>query len=328
VAIIFFCLGSPAQEIRPEVQPSIETSVDRNEITIGDDITYTVTIRYDPSLTIEASTPGMELGQFEIKEVHIGTVERDGDRMVRTDRYILSTYFTGDFTIPPLTVRFRTRSGEVGEAATDAMDIHVRSLTPEESQELTIRDIKPPVLVKGKSRWPIIAVSVSVALLLAVVAVWLLFLRRRERVAVSLEPPLPPHERALVALAALRSHETLLAERRFKEFSTRLSEILRVYIHGRWGVVALDRTSEEIMSELHGGGIASGVCDRFSEVFSACDLMKFAREETDCENAFRLIDLAVRIVEETQKEVVSTLSPEAIPSPVATQPSDLERGGA
>lgn len=327
IVVPLLCLVGHAQEIPPELQPSIETAVDLNEITIGDDIAYTVTIRYDPTITIEASTPGMELGQFEIKEVSIGTPERQGGRMVRTDHYILSTYFTGDYTIPPLTVRFRTPSGEVGELSTDFIDIHVRSLTPEESEELTIRDIKSPTPVKGKSRWGIIGLIGIVVLLLVLVLVWLFFLRRREEVTVTLEPPLPAHERALVALASLRGNESLLTERRFKEFSTRLTKILRVYIHDRWGIVALDRTTDEILSQLRGEGIARGVSDRFLEVFSACDLMKFARHEIDRESALRLIDRAVWIVEETRRDIVGAPGLEVPPSLVATESSNSEQGG-
>ena len=49
-------------------QLSIQTEVDRDRITIGDRITYTVTITRDPEL--EIVTPGLaaNLGQFEIKD--------------------------------------------------------------------------------------------------------------------------------------------------------------------------------------------------------------------------------------------------------------------
>ncbi|MFH1739191.1 MAG: hypothetical protein ABIH23_09290 [bacterium] len=311
--IVLLCSLSIAQEIPPELQPSIETSVDRNEITIGDDILYTVKITYDPKITIEASTPGMELGQFEIKDVKIGDPERQGDRMVRTDQYILSTYFTGDYTFPPLTVRFRTQAGEAGEVQTDAFDIHVRSLTEEESENLTIRDIKPPVSVKGKSRWPLVAGSAVGILALVTGLIWLIFLRRREEVEVSLEPPLPPHERALMALNALRENTDLLAQGKCKEFSMRLSSIVRIYIHGRWGIVALDRTTEEVLAELRKEGTTDFVQRKCFDIFSACDLMKFAREKTDVESGLRLIDLSVEIVEESRLDKARELESDTEP---------------
>ena len=313
-----------AQEIPPSLQPAVETSVDRDEITIGDDIVYTVTVTYDPSVTIEASSPGMELGKFEIKDIHVGEPERQGGHMVRTDEYILSTYFTGDYTIPPLKVRYRVPSGEVGEIETDTIDIHVRSLTPEESENLTIRDIKEPVLVEGHSRWPLILGAVALLLILIAIIVWYVFLRRRTEVAVSLEPPLPAHERAFIALDALRNDEELLKERRYKEFSARLSEILRVYIHGRWGILAMDRTSNEISRELYGIGVSKEIRDEFSEIFTACDLMKFAKHEM--EDAHRLIDQAVEIVQKSREDSLArdVAEQQVTETPAATV--EVERG--
>ena len=298
--LLGLCVGlamSSRADIPAELYPSIETTVDKNEITIGDDILCTVKITYDPSVTIEASTPGMELGQFEIKDVRIGTPERDGNRMVRKDVYVLSTYFTGDYTFPPITVKFRTQSGEMGEVKTDAIDIHVRELTSEESENLTIRDIKPPVSVVGRSRWPLVSGIAAGVLLITAGIVWFFFLRREDEVEVALEPPLPPHERALMALQALREKRELLANKQYKEFSTRLSEILRVYMHGRWSIAAMDMTTEEILTKLREQGISPAMLDHFKEIFSSCDLMKFARQEPDVAKAIGLIDLAVHVVE-------------------------------
>ena len=320
---VLFSVGNSA-EIPPDLQPSIETSVDRNEITIGDDILYTVTITYDPSVSIEASSPGMELGKFEIKDIRIGEPERHGGRLIREDQYVLSTYFTGDYTIPPLKVRFRAPSGEVGEVETDAIDIHVRSLTPEESENLTIRDIKDPVLVEGHSRWPVILAVAAAVLLIAAVIMWFVFLRRRTEVAVSLEPPLPPDERALIALNALRNDETLLAERRYKEFSTRLSEILRVYIHGRWGILAMDRTSHEISKELTDIGIPKSIREDLSHVFTACDLMKFAKQEI--EDAHNLIDESVAIVQKSREASSVEQPPEQPSTPAPSAEVEVKRG--
>ncbi|HQP99489.1 MAG TPA: hypothetical protein PLY86_13605 [bacterium] len=323
---LFVCTSvSLRGEIPTDLYPSIETSVDKNEITIGDDILCTVKITYDPSITIEGSTPGMDLGQFEIKDVRIGTPERVGNRMVRNDVYVLSTYFTGDYTFPPITVRFRTESGEMGEVKTDAIDVHVRELTSEESENLTIRDIKPPVSVEGRSRWPLVLGIGAGVLLVAAGIIWLLFLRRRDEVEVALEPPLPPHERALMALQALRENRELLASKQYKEFSTRLSDILRVYIHGRWSLAAMDLTTEEILMKLRGQGIPSGIQENIAEIFSSCDLMKYARQETDTDNAVRLIDLAVHVVE-ISREIIPDVEPRVPEQPVVEATVMSQRG--
>ena len=56
--------------------PTIETSVDRNEILIGDVFHLNVAITHDPSVRILQRETGVDLGQFEIKEINPGQEEK------------------------------------------------------------------------------------------------------------------------------------------------------------------------------------------------------------------------------------------------------------
>ncbi len=304
--------------------PEIETRVDRNEILIGDVFNLSITISHDPSVRIIDKGKDFDLGQFEIKDIIVGPEEKTPEGKVqRTDIYQLSTYFTGDFVIPAFDLKFQTADGQTGSIKTSPINIHVRSLTPEESENLDIRDIKSPVLLLGKSYLPYVLAIAAFILLVVVLAVWLWYRYKKKGIAVEVAPPLPPHVRAYNELQALRERRDLIEEKKYKEFAIRLSGIIRVYIQGRWGIIALDYTSEEIMDELNGYDIDESIVRSFERFFMDCDLMKFAKYETTWEAASQLIDLAEWLVDQTKDE--SMLSPilvEGIRIPVVPEIED------
>ncbi|MBN2330024.1 MAG: hypothetical protein JXR73_22985 [Candidatus Omnitrophica bacterium] len=286
-----------------QLTPAIETSVDRNEILIGDVFHLTVAITRDPSVQIVQRETGVDLGQFEIKEINPQGVEDLPDGKVReTIDYQLSTFFTGDFEIPAFDILYQTADGARGSIRTSPIKITVRSLTPEEAEDLDIRDIKEPVLLSGSSRMWIIW-TVLLSLLAAALAAYGLrrYFKRRQSEAPG-EPPLPAHEEAYLALRELRENQEWRHNNDYEYFSTRLSEILRVYIGRRWGFNAIDQTTEEILDEFRTIGMDSGLFQEFEDFFTDCDLMKFAKHELPADELDGLIDRAERIVDQTREQ--------------------------
>ena len=321
VTVLSFTTVSAPSElstITPALYPTVETRVDRSEIRIGDLITLTITLTHDPQVEIVSRGKKFDLGQFEIKDIHPGmdTALPDG-RVQRTDEYLLSTYFTGDFEIPPLDIQFRTQAGQEGTFQTNPIQIHVRPLTPEESENLDIRDIKSPVLLEGRSRLGMILGGVGGLIVLGALAYWLWRRYRRGPVEAPAPPPLPAHEQALRALEELSRREDLFAPPHSKMFSILVSDILRAYVQNRWGITALDETSYEMLEEIQSLSLGEAIEQRFREFCDHCDLMKFARHEADVPLFHGLIEKARTIVLETQ------FAPEAA-SKAATEPLVLQ----
>lgn len=285
--------------------PTIETSVDRNEILIGDVFHLNVAITHDPSVRILQRETGVDLGQFEIKEINPGQEEKLPDGNVREIiDYQLSTFFTGEFEIPAFDIVFQISDGASGSIRTSPIKITVRSLTPEEMEGLDIREIKEPVVISGPSRMWIVWTVLGSLIALGFVGygIWRHFHNRKSPVPI--EPPLPPHELAYQALRALREETEWREKRDYEYFSTRISEIIRVYIEQRWRIAALDETTEETLSELAARGLSTEVYQKFSFFFSDCDLMKFARHELPPEDLNGLIERAVSIVDDTRETFV------------------------
>lgn len=119
-------------------------------------------------------------------------------------------------------------------------------------------------------------------LLAAAVGGWILWSRRRKRLALlaaGIDPSVPirpPEEVAREALAALLA-SPLLAERGPKSFYIELGDILRRYLEGRFGVPALDRTTAELLPELRQVAALRSHHADVRDFFDTCDLVKFAR---------------------------------------------------
>lgn len=309
--------------------PSVETRVDRSEILIGDVFHLSVTVTHDPGVTILERETASELGQFEIKDIDPGNEEKlDDGRLRRTIDYRLSTFFTGEFDIPPFAIHFRTGDGREGSVQTSPMKIKVRSLTPEESENLDIRDIKDPVVLEGPSRAWIIWTALGTLLLLAFAAYFIRRYYQNKEIPPPVVPPLPPHLQALQDLRELRNRKDLIEGRLYKEFSTRLSEIIRIYISRRWRISALEDTTDEVLEDLSGVNPPEDVFELFQSFFMQCDLMKFAKHEMPAEELESLIGVAETIVDRTHEERIlqpgasGPLEPE--PAAVSTEPGTGE----
>ena len=96
-ALFFLAVVVPAQQD----QILIESSVDRSTITVGDPITYTLTITRAESVVVQPPEMGINLGQFEIRDYEIVEPRKtETDLITESYSYVISVYDVGEFEIP------------------------------------------------------------------------------------------------------------------------------------------------------------------------------------------------------------------------------------
>jgi hypothetical protein len=316
-------VNSATAVVPAHLVPTLETTVDRNEMRIGDVFHLTITVTHDPGIAVHSPDQNLELGQFQIKDILPRQTETLSDgKLQETITYELSTYFTGTFEIPAFDLNFETPEGQSGTISTTPIEINVVPLTPEESENLDIRDIKDPVLLEGESRlWMVITgIIVITLILIAGYFLWRYYKNRGKVVPVG--PSLTPQEKALQELAHLRDTQEIYEQKQYKVFSTRVSEIIRIYIQERWLINAMDETTEEIIFNLKTTGLPEDIRTKFQEFFSSCDLIKFAKHEPVQEDMFDTIRQAEDIVYSTTPEPVQE---ETTDQPAASE--ELEPAG-
>ncbi len=162
-----------------------------------------------------------------------------------------------------------------------------------------IRGIKPPVDIPDPWLWLWVLLSGLAAAILVLVIVGLF---RRKNARVVEEVVIPPHVRAKQRLAeALR----LIGDP--NQFCTEVSQTLRLYLEERFTLRAPERTTEEFLIELQNSKhLTLDQKLSLGEFLQSCDLVKFARHEPTETNLRQLHDSALRLVDETQFEPIST----------------------
>ena len=309
---------------------SVRVMIDKKTISIADTFTLRLEAVIEDGYELTMPRIGEALGQYEFGLLDVKTPAdtlTDDNRLSRTRQYKLEPIVSGTYEIPELEFVFTELAATQGqsqsqtETANNTTDetnlsddspepkrytlqsepvaIEVTSLLEEQRGGLNIADIKPIAsLPAPPSSWYIVAVPVSAALLITVVAVPLLRGRKRQAIRIFK----PAHEVAYSALRRLAADD-LIAKNRVKEFYERISNILRHYVEHRFNLHAPERTTEEFFAETRD-------CDKLTEpqrnllheFLQHCDLVKFACYTPSTAEIQKAFDLTKQFIETTKND--------------------------
>ncbi|MDW7679502.1 MAG: BatD family protein [bacterium] len=301
--VLFFLMVVQLKAIAAQSAGSVlfEAKVDRNKITIGDLIRYSIIVTSDEDVEIQMPTLGANLGAFEIRDYDDpDPVKKDG-KIVQRREYTISTYDVGDYQIPPVTVRYTPAGDSVyKELSTESIKITVLSLKP--SEEGDIRDIKPP-LVMERDWWRTIRFALAGLVAVGIIILTLIYLKRRREGKALIprreKPKRPPHQVALEALENL-VQEKLLEQGEIKQYYIQISDIIRRYIEDRYFINAPEMTTGQLIEALQHAELEEQTINMVERFLMQCDLVKFAKYiPTEPENQ-QTTTLAFEIVETTK----------------------------
>ncbi len=277
---------------REETEIVVQTRAEPSEISIGDLVRVIIEVKHAPHLVLSLPEQPGSLGSFEVRSVEELDPTTTAARVTSRWNLTVSTFETGPQTFPGVELIVTGSSAGPFTLTTDSVQLEVQSVLPDEAED--ILDIKSPLDVPRAwwAYWPWLVAGLLPGLL----AWW--FWRRRKRGVTGSgagRPLLPPEDEALAALRALEASGLLRGEQ-VKPFYTKLSEILRHYLWRRFGIVALEATTPEIVLQLSetGAGALSGPAN---SILQDCDLVKFARLKPPREKGLTAIGDARNLVE-------------------------------
>lgn len=149
----------------------------------------------------------------------------------------------------------------------------------------------------------------GIALVIILFIVYRLFKNRKPAPVVYEKPKeiIPPHIIALEKLTKLRE-EKLWQNNRVKQYHVQLSEIVREYIELRFGIMALEQTTDEIMRGLRLTELTDVQKQELRKLFMLTDLVKFAKERPIANENEEIMQIAFNFVEST-KSATPSVSP-------------------
>lgn len=123
--------------------------------------------------------------------------------------------------------------------------------------------------------------------------------RKKNPFAAAPEKPVPPYVKAIGELNRLRG-EKLCENGHEKEFYTRLTDILRVYLNGRFGINAMEMTSTQIRHMLNSNAEAKLSKQNMERVLETADFVKFAKVRPLPDDNICAFNSAMQFVEDTR----------------------------
>ncbi len=213
---------------------------------------------------------------------------------------VITSFDSGYYALPPFT--FILNGDSTKPLLTEALLLHVQGMRVDTT--LAIKDIKQPL--KEPFNWreliPLLKwVALALVLLVGIVLLVQYLSRRKQKRLKPKGPEIPPHVQALDALRKLREAK-LWQDNKQKEYHSRLTDILRLYIEQRFHISALEQTSDEILNSFHSIAMDPENKARLKQILLLSDMVKFAKQQALPDENEMSMDNAIAFVSETRSE--------------------------
>ena len=296
----------PSERVIPANAPKISGTVEPDSIGIGDRFLYTIEVERDLMQEVYFPDFKQSVEHYEMIENRpVDTLSREGRRLKLRKSYLMAAFQEGIHKVLP-EVMYLDKNIIDTLRGDDTLRLMVTTFEIDSTSH-TIFDIKPQRTLKfkfgeisGYVTWTIIAIIILVLLFLIAKRILAHYGKSFSDIFKP-APPLPPHEIALRDLKKLHS-ERLWQEDKHKLYYSGLTDILRAYIAGQFGVGALEMTSDEIIEAMRGVEIPQKQKMDLTELLRDADLVKFAKAMPEAEANEAAYTMALNFVEQTMPQ--------------------------
>lgn len=273
MAFTFICMPTlKAQSITAKVV------LDSSKMVIGDQITMHVTVdQPKDAKVVFPSYKDTIAGKLEIVKILKRDTTLIGKNIRVHQAYLITCFDSGSYHINSLALAYQL--GNIKDTLRLAsLDLNVNTLPVDTTKE--IRDIRSPYKIK----FSLIDIWIPLVIVLGsffiIFIVWYLIkFRKKGNFFFPAKPFVPSYVLALEELDSLRN-EKLWQNNKIKLYYTRLTEIIRNYIQNRYGINALEMTSDEILVALKDLRLDDNQpIELLQNMFSISDMVKFAKAE-------------------------------------------------
>jgi hypothetical protein len=298
---LIFCqagLAGYAQDIK------VRAALERDSIWLGDQIQLTISADMPVGTKLEFPQLPDSIDKIEVlKKSFPDTSKINAQRFLVKETLLITCFDSGAHYIPPFTFKQAAALANE-ELKTEGLTMFVKVPTVDLK--------KGPVDIKKPFGAPVIFKEVAPWILGIILAAAIIFLiiyaisKRRKNQPIFQrpeKPKLPAHVIALQELDQLKNDQ-LWQHEKVKEYYTRLTDIIRIYIEDRFGFPAMEQTTQEILSAFRG---RRNVLDDITlkdlkEILELADLVKFAKLTPLPNDNQLVLNDAYQFVERTKPE--------------------------
>lgn len=294
---------------------TVNSELDSASIQIGEQARLRLTVAQPTNLEVsipilsDTITRGIEI----VEVLKADTISLGNDRIEVNYDYLITSFDSGFYFIPTYAY---AAAGDTLYTQPLGLSVTTVSVNPTTDD---IKDIKP--IMSAPFYWSELFTWVGygmLALLLLGVIVLLLmkfvFKKKVPFISETPEPVIPPHIVALTRLEEIKA-EKVWQSGNSKAFYTELTDVLRVYLDGRFGINAMEMTSDEILALVKKEPGLNEVRAALKDLLTLADLVKFAKMiPLENENEASLL-IAFDVVEKTKPIEETAVENEKLAAP-------------
>lgn len=279
--ILFFAMFP----LLAQQKPAIRTSVDKKKILIGEPLALTVETYYPPGAVIKKVSAD-SIPHFEQLESPVIDTIRKGEGLTVRSIYNLTSFDSGHWVIPSFSLSKSVKSDTIG------IDVVFSEFDPKQEYH-DIKDIIEVEPVKKQTPW---WWYVAGGLLVLCLIGFYLLRKRKPLVSIKPLPVLSPYEEAMEQLEKLSAKKI-----EAKEFHSLLTDIFRLYIFRKKGILSLQKTTDDLVVQLKGLGIDKENFEKLSQSLRLSDFVKFAKYDSTAEDDSQCLLVIKNIIRQIEK---------------------------
>ena len=256
--------------------PTVKTTVDKNEILIGQQIHYKVeTSMPDNTYRLSWFSVPDSFGNFvPILKEKIDSTYSNGN-LNFSQQIIITSFDSGRQVIPPLTLTASTLEGDsTFNIYTGSIPINVE-YSPADST-LPFHDIKNIIEVKKTFPWWMWLLIGLGAIIIIVLIIYFIRKSKKKKDTAIFESKLSPFDEAMQLLDELQK-ENLTEKNEFREYYSRLSDIFKRYLSRITNSYQMHLTTDELLIELNELEISKEKIASFAASLRMGNAVKFAK---------------------------------------------------
>jgi len=306
--VFLLCLNGFAQN-----DISVSATIDKANVLIGEHANLKLSVNSSEKLAIEWP----QIGDTIVTEIEI--VDRTGvDTIVSKTHYeyvqnlTLISFDSGYYAIPPFNFTIKKSSGVEEIFETNAMLFEVHSV--EVDSTANIKPITPilnmPVTFAEVARKSGFTLLILAVIALAIFLIYYFKKHRKIPIITRFKPVIPPNRLAIDALYALENKK-LWQSGQVKEYYSEITDILREYISGAYGIPAVEMITDEIFDLMKENPKYQDNYYKLAyNIFTKSDMVKFAKGLTEADENMNVMKDAYEFVNGTWKYIVELKSKE------------------
>lgn len=290
-------------------QSSVQTKVDTRQITIGDQVRYFIEVKKDRGeQLVWANIPDTFNNLEVVEKGKIDTLNTDGNTIFK-QRLLITGFDSGVFQIPAFEFACIAGNDSPHIIYSDSFELFVQTIAVDTTKPFKdIKDIKDAKLTWFDYLFTGLSIWGKLLLLTVLIMVVYTFWKKKNKKPYIPPPSETPHERATRLLIDLDKKE-LWQRDEVKKYYVELTDILRIYIEGRFGITVMELTTDELLYKMKTHKELTKYRDIIGGALRIADMAKFAKAQPLPEehiDAFSKISQFVAITEPREEPKQNT----------------------